>query len=144
MSPECDFDYCFYLDPEIVEKIFAVRRLDPIHQAAMIALYTLDAQGLLADYPRHLPRFLLCDEAECEIVLAVLVECGLLHRGAGGVELVWRPAHYRRAKGALESWAESCGQSVEEFKRGVEESRRTEYTYSRPIPKLCPDTGLGG
>ena len=46
---ECNFDYCFYLDPEIVEKIFAARHLDSIHHAAMIALYTLDAQGLFDD-----------------------------------------------------------------------------------------------
>jgi len=143
MSRECDFDYCFYLDPGIVDKIFAARHLDSIHHAAMIALHTLDAQGLFEDYPRHLPRFLLCRDDACAPVLAALVECGLLKREGERVELVHRPAEYRRAKGTVESWADSCGQSVEEFKRGVEESRRSEYTYSKPVPKLCPDTALG-
>lgn len=140
---ECNFDYCFYLDPEIVDKIFAQRRLDSIHHAAMIALYTLDAQGLYDDYPEHLPRFLLCLREACQPVLAALVECGLLRAVGERVELVHRPASYPRAKGTVESWAESCGQSVEEFKRGVEESRRKDYTYSRPVPRLCPDTAIG-
>jgi len=140
---ECNFDYCFYLDPEIVEKIFAARHLDSIHHAAMIALYTLDAQGLFDDYPRHLPAFLLCREEQCAPVLAALVGCGLLRRDGERVCLVHRPTEYRRGKGTVESWAETVGQSVEEFKKGIEESRRSDYTYSRPVPKLCPDTALG-
>jgi len=148
---ECDFDFCFYLDPEIVERIFAQRHLDSIHHAAMIALYTLDAQGLFDDYARHLPRFLLCKPEGCAPVLAALVECGLLrqdghqdgHREGDGVALVHRPASYRRAKGTVESWAEMAGESPEEFKKSIEE-RKEEYSYSRPVPKLCPDTGLGG
>jgi hypothetical protein len=143
MSRECDYNYCFYLDPEIVEKIFAPRHLESIHQAAMIALYTLDAQGLFDDYPRHLPKFLLCEAPQCGPVLEALVACGLLRQAGERVELVHRPAEYRRAKGALESWAEMSGQSVAEFERSVEE-RKAGYTYSRPVPKLCPDTSLGG
>ncbi len=143
MSRECNFDYCFYLEPEIVERIFAARRLDSIHQAAMIALYTLDAQGLFDDYPRHLPRFLLCTGEECGPVLGALVECGLLRREGDRVELVHRPRDYPRAKGTVECWAEMTGQGVEEFKKGVDE-RAADYSYSRPVPKLCPDTGLGG
>jgi hypothetical protein len=31
---------------------------------------------------------------------------------------------------------------VADFRQGIEE-RKAEYSYSRPIPKLCPDTALG-
>jgi len=143
MSPECNLNYCFKLDPEVIEKVFAVRRLDPIHQAAMLALYTLDAQGLYDDYPRHLHLFLLCKEEGCAPVLDVLVDCGLLRRAGEKVELVHRPKDYPRAKGTLEVLAETCGQTVEEFNKDVE-GRKADYSYSRPVPKLCADTGIGG
>jgi hypothetical protein len=124
MSPKvCNQNYCFYLPEEIIRLVFSNNPLSKHQTLCLTALYSLDAQGLLADYREHLPGYMLQGWENCQGVLVELEGLGLLTLCEEELVLTHRPAAYRKGTSVVDLFAEMAGCSSEEFVEETEPQR---------------------
>ncbi len=119
----CNYNYCFYLPDKIIELVFSSSPPSKLQTLCLTALYSLDAQALLADYREHLPRYMLQPWERCHDVLCELEALGLVNLGEAELALTHRPAAYRRGKSVVDLFAEAAGTTPEEFVAETEPHR---------------------
>jgi hypothetical protein len=61
-----------------------------IHTQVLMALYSMEASGLLAQYRSLLPVYLSTDLERCETILEALAKAGLISRQGEGIELTYK------------------------------------------------------
>lgn len=78
------------MNDETIQNKLANPILDLIHKQVLMALYSMDAENRLHEYRQMLPVYLSTDWLNCERILDVLEEAGLLTRTSGKIDLTYR------------------------------------------------------
>jgi hypothetical protein len=131
----CNYNFCYYLPQPIVDLLFSQRPPSKLQTLCLTALYSLDAQELLADFQEHLPRFMLQEWGRCLTVLRELEEMGLVSLQEEVIELTHREACYRKGVSVVDLFAEAAGTTPGEFLAETEPHRLGSVKFKKQVRK---------
>jgi hypothetical protein len=77
------------LNDERIQQAMSNPQLDFVHQQVLLMLYSMNAAGSLNEYQQVLPLYLSKDLSQCEEILKVLEQAGLISQNRGVIELTY-------------------------------------------------------
>jgi len=131
----CNYNYCYYLPRPIVDLLFSQRPPSKLQTLCLTALYSLDAQAMLAEYREHLPTYMLQEWEKCVEVMHELEEMGLVSLKGECVNLTHREETYRKGTSVVELFAQAAHMDPEEFLAETEPHRLKENPYRKRARK---------